>query len=271
MLEIGNVSFGYEKNVPVVRNLSCRLEEGRIYGLLGMNGAGKTTLLKLLSGLLFPDSGSIILDGADVSGRRVETLQKVFYMPSEFGFPGISLEKLIGLQSVFYPHFSLEILMDCLESSGIGSELEDLGQLSGGQKKKVMLAFALSVRTNILLMDEPLDGMDITSRDIFRKLLVKHTDESRTVVISGHRTQDMENLLTDVLIFRKDGTVFTGCLEELSGRYSFGVDRTGAGAVYAEPYPGGFRVIRENMPSAWHDTDVDLEMLFNAVRKGVIR
>ena len=81
----------------------------------------------------------------------------------------------------------------------------------------------------------------------------------------------MENLLTDVLIFRKDGTVFAGCLEELSGRYSFGVDRTGAGAVYAEPCPGGFRVIRENMPSAWHDTDADLEMLFNAVRKGVIR
>ena len=271
MLEIGNVSFGYEKNVPVVRNLSCRLQEGRIYGLLGMNGAGKTTLLKLLSGLLFPDSGSIILDGKDVSKRSVETLQKIFYMPSEFRFPGISLEKLIGLQSVFYPYFSLEILMDCLESSGIGSEVKDLGKLSGGQKKKVMLAFALSVRTNILLMDEPLDGMDITSRDIFRKLLVKHTDESRTVVISGHRTQDMENLLTDVLIFRKDGTVFTGCLEELSGRYSFGVDRTGAGAVYAEPYPGGFRVIRENMPSAWHDTDADLEMLFNAVRKGVIR
>ena len=79
----------------------------------------------------------------------------------------------------------------------------------------------------------------------------------------------MENLLTDVLIFRKDGTVFAGCLEELSGRYSFGVDRTGAGAVYAEPCPGGFRVIREKETS--EDTDADLEMLFNAVRKGVIR
>ena len=221
--------------------------------------------LIFLAGVLCSALGISLITLAGMGTSAVSSLAYVL----TYVFPGISLEKLIGLQSVFYPYFSLEILMDCLESSGIGSEVKDLGKLSGGQKKKVMLAFALSVRTNILLMDEPLDGMDIPSRDIFRKLLVKHTDESRTVVISGHRTQDMENLLTDVLIFRKDGTVFAGCLEELSGRYSFGVDRTGAGAVHAEPCPGGFKVIREKETS--EDTDVDLEMLFNAVRKGVIR
>ena len=164
MTIIDNITYGYRKNRPVFRDLTLKLGDGRIYGLLGMNGSGKTTLLKLLSGMLFPDKGRIMSDGENVAERSPGILQNIFMMPAEFRFGKISLDRFIALNSVFYPAFDDSILKDCLAGFGIGPKIDNLDRLSSGEKKKVLACIAMSFGTKILLMDEPVGGMDIPSQ-----------------------------------------------------------------------------------------------------------
>ena len=102
MISISKVAYGYEKDSIVVRNLDFAIDKGRIYGLLGKNGSGKTTLLKLLCGEIFPKKGKITADGRDAAERETETLGNIFFIPAEFGFGHLSLDKFIRLHSPFY-------------------------------------------------------------------------------------------------------------------------------------------------------------------------
>lgn len=266
MISIDNVSFGYGQKEPVIRDLTVEVGNGRIYGLFGKNGSGKTTLLKLMAGLIFARRGSIRADGRDVSKRQVETLRNIFFMQAEFRFGRTSLEKFINLHKPFYPAFSMDILEDCLTESGMSMNTEKLDTLSTGEKKKVMFSIALASGSEYLLLDEPMNGMDIPSRGIFRKLLLKHLGEDRTAVISTHIASDMENILSDIMILSDEGKMFSRTLEEISEKYCFGYAVSGEGALYAEPCAGGYRVISERKGGS--PTEIMTELLFNAVTKG---
>lgn len=266
MISIDNVSFGYGQKEPVIRDLTVEVGNGRIYGLFGKNGSGKTTLLKLMSGLLFARRGSIRADGRDVSKRQVETLRNIFFMQAEFRFGRTSLEKFINLHKPFYPAFSMDILEDCLTESGMSMNTEKLDTLSTGEKKKVMFSIALASGSEYLLLDEPMNGMDIPSRGIFRKLLLKHLGEDRTAVISTHIASDMENILSDIMILSDEGKMFSRTIEEISEKYCFGYAVSGEGALYAEPCAGGYRVVSERKGGS--PTEIMTELLFNAVTKG---
>ena len=269
MISISKVAYGYEKDSIVVRNLDFAIDKGRIYGLLGKNGSGKTTLLKLLCGEIFPKKGKITADGRDAAERETETLGNIFFIPAEFGFGHLSLDKFIRLHSPFYSSFETTILNDCLEAFGMDKNIRDMEKLSFGQKRKVLFSFALAVRTTYLLMDEPFEGMDIPSRDVFRKMLIRHLTENQTAVISTHTVSDIENLLSDVIILKTDGSAFTCSTAELARKYAFSEDFSTEGAVYFEPCAGGYRTIRPNIYD--EESSLDLEMLFNAVTKGVIK
>lgn len=266
MISLENVSFSYGQKEPVIRDLTVEVGNGRIYGLFGKNGSGKTTLLKLMSGLLFARRGSIRADGRDISKRQVETLRNIFFMQAEFRFGRRSLEKFINLHKPFYPAFSMDILEDCLTESGMSMNTEKLDTLSTGEKKKVMFSIALASGSEYLLLDEPMNGMDIPSRGIFRKLLLKHLGEDRTAVISTHIASDMENILSDIMILSDEGKMFSRTLEEISEKYCFGYAVSGEGALYAEPCAGGYRVVSERKGGS--PTEIMTELLFNAVTKG---
>lgn len=266
MIELSGVSFGYQSDKNVLDNLNLRMEEGRFYGLLGMNGSGKTTLLKLIAGKLFAHGGEIYVDGRNLRERDVETLQKVFMLPADFIFPNMSLEQFLAIYSEFYPEFRKEVLNDCLVNFEIRRDIEHLDKLSLGEKHKVAFSIALSLGTKILLLDEAANGMDIPARKMFRKLLMKHVRENQIVVLSTHIVQDIENLLTDVIVLRKDAPVYAASLEEIASRYSFGIQSNEEGVLYAEACAEGYHVVthkQENM-----DTEVSLELLFNALIKG---
>lgn len=266
MVELRGVSFGYKSDKNVLDNLNLRLKEGRFYGLLGMNGSGKTTLLKLIAGKLFAHGGEIYVDGRNLRKRDVETLQKVFMLPADFIFPNMSLEQFLAIYSEFYPEFRKEVLNDCLVNFEIQRDIKNLNQLSLGEKHKVAFSIALSLGTKIVLLDEAANGMDIPARKMFRKLLMKHVRENQIVVLSTHIVQDIENLLTDVIVLRKYAPVYAASLEEIASRYSFGIQSNEEGVLYAEACAEGYHVIthkREDM-----DTEVSLELLFNALIKG---
>ncbi len=269
MLETRNICYGYKAGTPVISNLSAEFAEGRIYGLLGLNGAGKTTLLKLLYGMIFPSCGSILMDGCRVGDRRRDTLCDIFLMPDEFRFTKMSLEKFIRLHSVFYPGFSQAILEDCLREFGMEKEIPDMSALSFGQKRKLMGSIALSFRTKVLMMDEPLNGMDIPSRGIFRKLILRHLGDEQTLIFSAHELSGMENIFSDIAILKNDGTAFISSADSLCARYSFTTEADGEDALYAEPCAGGYRTVREKTGDGY-ETAIAYDLLLAAVIKGAI-
>ena len=111
MIQISDISFRYGlRGQQVFNHFSLRFTPGHIYGLLGKNGTGKSTLLYLVSGLLFPDSGSVSCFDTDVTLRRPEVLQDVFLVPEEFELPNLTMADYVKLNAPFYPRFDAAIL-----------------------------------------------------------------------------------------------------------------------------------------------------------------
>ena len=176
MIQIKNLSFGYNRKKLLYKNLTLTLEAGSIYGLLGKNGAGKSTLLKNLIGLLFPTGGSISVNGFAPKKRLPSFLETIYLIPEEVYVPSLTIHQYKNLFSPFYPGFDEKKFFNYLEQLDV-KEHGKLNTLSFGQQKKFIIAFAFACNTKVLLLDEPTNGLDIPSKIRFRKLISSVFDE----------------------------------------------------------------------------------------------
>ena len=168
MITIENTSYGYKSNPLIFNNISLEIGNG-IYGLLGENGVGKTTLMHLICGLLFPKNGKCSIDGRNTAERQSEGLARYFFLPEELQMPTESIASFAARHSVFYPHFNQEEFDLNLEELKINRK-QKLSSVSYGQQKKAMLAYAFALHTPYILLDEPTNGLDITSRQALRQI-----------------------------------------------------------------------------------------------------
>lgn len=270
MIRIKDMTFSYSaRRKPVFSDFNLALEEGNIYGLLGKNGTGKSTLLYLVSGLLRPDRGSVYCDtiaanGIEASARRPEVLQELFLVPEEFEFPLTTLDGYVAHNAPFYPHFSHEVLRRCLHEF----ELEDTTQLfslSMGQKKKVLVSFALATGTRFLLMDEPTNGMDIPSKSQFRKVIAQNMTDDRLIVISTHQVHDVEQMLDHIVMLDQRSVLLNASMQDIQNEYTFEYrtpQQMDSTVLYAEPTLQGNAVITRRQEGD-AETQVNLELLFN--------
>lgn len=266
MIQIKDLNFAYPRQQALFNSLSMSLQAGSITGLLGKNGAGKTSLLKLLTGLLYPQSGKFSVLDHDPRKREVSMLNDIFLVPEEFYFPAISINDYVKAYSPFYPRFDhgmLERIIDEFELQGG----KDLQKLSHGQKKKSLIAFALATRCRLLVLDEPTNGLDIPSKVLFRKILAGSLDENQLAIISTHQVKDVENLIDKIIILDNGKVIFNQTMEEISRKVCFvnGSAEERDQAIHSEPVPGGYRLM---MPLVQVETEVDIELLFNAITKG---
>ena len=272
MIEVSNLSFKYPgQQEPVFTDFSLRLEQNKVYGLLGKNGTGKSTLLYLISGLLRPAAGAVSCDSVATYKRRVETLQEIFLVPEEFDLPSMSLEKYVKLNAPFYPRFSREVLEACLKDFELTTDLK-LQALSMGQKKKVFMSFALAANTRYLLMDEPTNGLDIPSKSQFRKTVAQNMSDDQTIIISTHQVHDVEALLDHILMLNQRELLLNASVQEIMDNYVFEYRQPGEmdGVLYAEPTLQGNAVMARRRDGQ-AETQVNLELLFNAVTKGLVK
>jgi ABC-2 type transport system ATP-binding protein len=266
MIQTKELNFAYPRQEALFDNLSMQLETGSITGLLGKNGAGKTTLLKLLTGQLLPKSGEINVDNHIPRKREVSMLNNVFFVPEEFYFPAITISNYIKIYSPLYPSFDLILMKNTLNEFDLQSD-NNLHRLSYGQKKKFLIAFALSTRCRLLILDEPTNGLDIPSKTVFRKILAGSLDENQLVIISTHQVKDVENLIDKIIILDNGKVIFQQTIAEISQKVCFvsGASDDINGAIYSESVPGGYRMLK---PKGTTETEVDIELLFNAIIKG---
>lgn len=266
MIEVTGLSFSYgSRKSKVLDDFSMSLDKGSVYGLLGKNGTGKSTLLYLMAGLLRPQSGRVLYQGADVTKRSPSTLQDMFLVPEEFALPYVSLKQYVKLNAPFYSKFSDELLKACLRDFDMNEDIH-LGELSMGQKKKAFMCFALATNTSLLMMDEPSNGLDIPSKSQFRKVIASGMTDDKAVIISTHQVRDIDSLLDHVLIMDGSRLLLNEPVANICDRLYFaeqGVSEPTDDALYVQPSVLGNSVI---LPNTHHeDSKLNLEVLFNAL------
>jgi ABC-2 type transport system ATP-binding protein len=264
MIRIDKLCFGYKKNKLLYRDLELTLNPGRIYGLLGKNGAGKSTLLKSLTGLLFPLSGTITVNGFKPSQRKPSFLRTIYFIPEEVYVPPLTIDGYVRLFAPFYPSFNKGLLDTYLEKLDVYTG-DKLTKLSFGQQKKFIIAFALACNTSVLIMDEPTNGLDIPSKKRFRKLISSAMNEQRIVLISTHQTRDLENLIDQVIIVDDGELLLNASVESITRKLALRIvneEETDLPVIYEEEALQGRAVITRNFTGI--ETRISLEQLFNA-------
>ena len=264
MIEIKNLSFSYGSNV-VLENISLRMEEGRIYGLLGENGVGKTTLLTLLCGLKKAADGAISIDGYDPYKRQPSLLQTLYYLPDEVMPYNLTASNFARYSGKFWPAFDMDKFLKIMNEFETDPE-KKMSKMSAGQLKKSYIAFALACNTQYLFMDEPTNGLDIPSKAQFRKAVGLYTREDSTIVISTHQVRDLENIIDPIIILDRCDVLLNASIEEISEKLFFDYGTVlHQGSLYSEQLPGGF--IQVLMNTEGEESKVNIEALFNAVHK----
>ncbi|CAL1521659.1 ABC transporter ATP-binding protein [Chitinophaga sp. MM2321] len=265
MINIQSLNFSYRKNKPLFEELSLHLNAGHIYGLLGKNGAGKSTLLKQMAGLLFPDGGSCEVMGYKAMKRQPAFLREIFLVPEEFYLPKVTIRNYVRSYAPFYPNFDEQAFYSYLKEFTIPQD-QQLTSMSYGQKKKVIISFALAANTKVLIMDEPTNGLDIPSKSQFRKVIAAAVSEEKCIVISTHQVRDLDNLIDSIVIIDEHKIIFNQDVGTVTDKLSFKLlnqldDRQHV--LYADSSLRGHAVVMKNINM--EQSRIDMELLFNAV------
>lgn len=212
-----------------------------------------------------PTSGEVSVQGFRPAHRNPNFLEMVYYLPEEFHLPNLNAEAYIEATSPFYPMFDREKMKQLMSDFDLVPACK-LTKISHGQKKKFRIAFALATNCPLIIFDEPTNGLDVPSKAIFRRVMASTLADNQLAIISTHQVKDIEALIDKIVMIDNGSILFSGSILDITDRYEFRTvpapDNT---AIYSEACPAGHKVI---LPAAGGNTEVDIELLFNALLSG---
>lgn len=200
MLTCNNLVKKYRSCVAVDQ-VTMTLEEGKIYALLGPNGSGKTTFMKMVVGLIMPTSGSLLIDGQPVSTK---TKASVTYMPTEnYFYPYMTIKDVAKFYTDFYEDFNETRFYEMLDKMDLHFK-DKTKNMSTGMLAKLKIAVAMSRDSKVIMLDEPLNGIDIIAREAVVKTITEYAGGDKIIMVSSHLVDDLEPVV-DGAIFMKYG------------------------------------------------------------------
>jgi ABC-2 type transport system ATP-binding protein len=263
MIKVNNLHFGYGKNGPLFKNISFQLHAGHIYGLLGKNGAGKSSLLKNLAGLVYAQSGTLDVFGFNPAKRTPAMLEQICFIPEEFYLPAVKIDAYVNANAPFYKKFNHDYFTELIKEFDIPVN-QKLIHMSYGQKKKVIIAFALATQAKLIIMDEPTNGLDIPSKAQFRKIMASALTDDCCIIISTHQVRDLDNLIDTVMMLDENNIALHASVEEITEKLTFKkIKSVDDSIIYAEPSLSGYNAVMPNYHQ--EESKLDLELLFNAI------
>lgn len=200
--------------------LDLSIEDGAIYGFVGPNGAGKTTAIKIMSGILYPDEGTVMIDDMEAGTDNRRLRRRIGYVPDSFGvYNNLKVSEYMEFFAACYQITGLKARkrIEKLLSYVDLSDREDfyVDALSRGMKQKLSLARALIHDPKILIMDEPTSGLDPRTRFEFKQIIGELSEQGKTILISSHILSDISELCTDIGIIDQGRIVMSGRLHEV--------------------------------------------------------
>ena len=220
IIQVRGITKNY-RNKKALDNLSLDIKKGGVIGILGPNGSGKTTLIKILTGLLRPSSGEVL-----INNRKPGTYTKsiVSYLPDRnFLYDWMSISDALDFYKDFYKDFDENKANDLLQFMKLEKGMK-IKELSKGMHEKLNLALVLSRKAKVYIIDEPIAGVDPVARDQILDAIVKNYDEESTMIITTHLVRDMENLFDDVAFLRDGRIELVGNAESLREEKGMQID-----------------------------------------------
>lgn len=207
MISVEHVSLTIG-TAQILRDVSARFEEGQIHGIVGRNGSGKTMLMKCICGFIRPDSGKILVDGKQV-GRDVDFPPDLGLLIETPGFvPYYSGLKNLELLAAINRRVSKERLNACMEQIGLGdAKNKRVSKYSMGMRQRLGIAQAIMENPRLLILDEPLNGLDEQGVEDIRALLLELKEQGKTILLSSHNREDIDLLCDSVC--KMEGGVLT--------------------------------------------------------------
>ena len=217
-LEIINLSKTYESK-EAVRNISFKVNENEIIGILGPNGCGKTTTIGMILGLLKPTKGKVLINGLEIEKQRVDLLNKLNFISPYIELPKkLTVKQNLEVYGRLYDVKELRKKIDYLcEKLRLNEFINKItGELSSGQKNRVSLAKSIINDPSVLLLDEPTASLDPETGDFVRSFLEEYQKEKKTsILLASHNMSEVERLCSSVLMMNKGSIIDKGSPEEL--------------------------------------------------------
>jgi ABC-2 type transport system ATP-binding protein len=219
MLEARSLTKCYS-SIPAVNNVSFSIDRGQVLGYLGPNGSGKSTTVKMITGLLEPTRGEILFDGVSIRSDLTGYKRRLGYVPEEPNlYPhltGLEYLELIGCLRGLDADAVLRKSNDLLELLSLhGARHTPIASYSKGMRQRVLISAALLHNPDIIVFDEPLSGLDVTSAVVFRKLVDQLSRQGKVILYSSHVLEVVEKVCTHVLVLHKGNVVGHGSIAEI--------------------------------------------------------
>ncbi len=204
-----------KKPFVALKELSCEIPSGCIYGLVGSNGSGKSTFLRLLSGVYRPDSGVVTIDGLPVYENPLAK-DLIFYVPDDLYFlPQSSMHEMARFYKAIYPKFDHERFRHLTETFGL-DPTANLNAFSKGMRRQAATILGLSTRPRYLFFDETFDGLDPVMRNLVKQVIYSDVLENETTtIITSHSLRELEDTCDQLALLHKGGIVFESDIENV--------------------------------------------------------
>ena len=203
LLEIKQLEHRYG-NKMTLAGLNLTLETGEIIGLLGPNGVGKTTLMKIICGLISNYEGSVLIDGNPIG---IQSKSLVSYLPDQTYFrKSENIRSAIGMFRDFYTDFDEKKALEMAIDLQLDAK-QKIGSMSKGMQEKLQLIFVMSRKARLFVLDEPIGGIDPSTRDYILTTILNQYTEDSSILLSTHLVHDTEQIF-DRVVFLKQGRVF---------------------------------------------------------------
>ena len=214
MIEVRNVIKEFD-GFRALDDMSMTVPTGAVYGLVGPNGAGKSTIIRHLTGIYRQDAGEITIDGAPVF-ENPEVKSRIAYIPDDiFYYANASIREMMDFYRSIYPHFDAERFKKLADVFGLDPKRQ-MRRLSKGMQKQAAFWIAVSLRPEILILDEPVDGLDpVMRRRIWSIIMADVAENGTTVLVSSHNLREFEDVCDSVGIMNKGKIMIERSLNEL--------------------------------------------------------
>lgn len=214
VIDVKNITKKFGSTIAL-DNISLSIEKNKIYGLLGRNGAGKTTLLNLMTNKFFPTQGDITVDGETVF-ENDSVLSRIYYMSEQNLYPeGMKVKDAFRWSKEFYPLFDMEYA-SLLSGKFALNTNKRVKELSTGYGSIFKIIIALSSNAEIILLDEPVLGLDANYRDMFYKeLIANYSQNPKTIIISTHLIEEVADVIEDVIIIKEGKVIMKDSVEKI--------------------------------------------------------
>ena len=216
MLELKNVTKSFD-GFKALDNLTMTVPKGSVYGLVGPNGAGKSTAIRHLTGVYTPDSGDVTMEGAPIY-ENPDAKVRIGYIPDDvFYFPSATLEDMRKYYRNLYPKFDDELFDRLYEIFNLPAK-NPIRRFSKGMQKQAAFQLCLCCRPDVLILDEPVDGLDpVMRRQVASLILSDVAEHGTTVLISSHNLRELEDLCDYVGIMNKGQMLLERSLADMQG------------------------------------------------------